>query len=93
MREDRIALEDDAAIGAGLGRQRLAADQDLAARRPLLAEDEAKEGALAGPGRADHGDESPGGDVEIDALEDDLVAIFDPDVAEGERAHQRRSST
>ena len=32
MREDRIALEDDAAIRGRLGRQRLAVDQDRAAR-------------------------------------------------------------
>ena len=93
VREDRIALEDDAAVGAGLGREGLAVDQDAAARRPLLAEDQAQERALAGAGRADHRKERAVGDVEIDALEHDLVAIFDPDVAERERAHQRRSST
>ena len=36
---------------------------------------------------------APDGDLEVDALEHDLVAVFDPDVADRDRAHQRRSSS
>ena len=35
---------------------------------------------------------APDGDLEIDALEHDLVAVFDPHVADRDRAHQRLSS-
>src|SRR5262245_56109325 len=60
MREYRVALKDDAAIGAGLVGEGLAVEEDGAAGRPLLAEDEAEEGALARAGRPDHGDEGVG---------------------------------
>ena len=57
MREDRIALEDDAPVRARLGGEALAVEIDGAARRGFLAENEPQEGALAGAGRADDGDE------------------------------------
>jgi hypothetical protein len=81
MREHRIALEHDAAIGAAFGAHRLTIKQNLAAARRLLAEDQAEETALAGTRRADHRDEAAFGDLERDAFEHDLVAVFDPDVA------------
>ena len=89
MREHRIALEHDAAVGPRLGRKRLAVEQHGALARPLLAEDQPQERALSRAGRTDDRQEGAGGDLEIDALEHDLVAVLDPDVAEGQRAHQR----
>src|SRR5262249_43168336 len=50
----RIALKHDTAIGSGLRRQRSAIEQNGAAGRLLLPEDQAQEGALAGTGGADH---------------------------------------
>ena len=79
--------------GPRLGRQRLAVEQDRAARRPLLPEHHAQERALAAARRTDDRDEGARGDIEIDALQHDLVAVFHPDVADRDRAHQRRSST
>jgi hypothetical protein len=93
MREHRIALEHDAAVGAGFGRKRLAVEQHYALRRPLLAEDQPQEGALAGAGGADHRKKAAGRDLEVDAFEHDLRTVFDPDIAERQCAHQRGSST
>src|SRR5258707_239080 len=64
----------------------------VCAGRPRLAEHQAEEGARAGAGGADHGDESAGRDVEIDALQHHLLVVLDPDVSDGNGAHQRRSS-
>ena len=88
VREHRIALEHDAAVGPRLVRQRRAVEEDVAARRPLLSEDQPQERALAASRGADHRDEGAGRDLEIDALEHDLVAVFDPHVA----ARRSRSS-
>ncbi len=93
MRKHRVALEHDAAIRSGFGGNGLSIEQDATLRRPLLTENQTQKGALAGPGRTDDREEGSGGDLEIDALEDDLIAIFDPDVAKGERAHQRASGS
>ncbi|KAK0339655.1 hypothetical protein LTR94_033649, partial [Friedmanniomyces endolithicus] len=55
---------------------------DASARRRLLSQDQAQQAALSCPGRADDRHERSGGDVQVDALQNDLVAIFDPDVAQ-----------
>jgi hypothetical protein len=89
MREHRIALEHDAAIGAAFGAHRLAVEQNLATARRFLAEDQAEEGALAGTRGADHRDEAALGDLKRDAFEHDLVAVFDPDVAHFEQRTHR----
>jgi hypothetical protein len=81
MRKHRIALEYDAAVGAGLGGKRFAIEQHRALRRPLLAEDQPQEGALAGAGGTDHRQKSARRDLDVDALEHDLRTVFDPDIA------------
>ncbi len=83
MGEDRVALEDDAPLGARLGGQGRAIQEDVAAGRGFLADDQTQEGALPGPGGSDDGDEAPARDVEADLLEDDLVAVLDPHVSQG----------
>ncbi len=90
VREHRVALEHDAAVRPRLVRQRRAVEQHRAAGRPLLPEHHAQERALAAARRADDGDEGAGRDLDIDALEHDLVAVFDPHVADRDRAHRRR---
>src|SRR5579872_7451478 len=49
MRKHRVALEYDPSVGPRFGGKWLAVEQDAALRRPLLAEDQMQEGALAGP--------------------------------------------
>jgi hypothetical protein len=93
MGKHRIALKHDAAVGPGLGRQRHAVEQDLSAGRRLLAEDQPQERAFSRARRPDHRQKRAGRDLEVDALEHDLVAVLDPDVAHRDRAHQRCSST
>src|SRR6202035_1540682 len=93
MRQRRIALEHDATVGAGLGRKRLAVEQHSTPRRPLLAADQAQEGPLAGARGAHHRNKAAGRDLDVDAFQHDLRTVFDPDVAEGQGAHQRGSST
>src|SRR3984957_4123847 len=93
MRKHRIALEHDAAVGAGFGWKRLAIEQHLSLRGPFLAEDQAQESALAGAGGSDHRKKGAGRDLYVDALQHDLRTVFDPDIAKGQGAHYRGSST
>ena len=87
MRKHRVALEDDAAVEIGLGLQRLAVEQDGAARRLLLAEQHAQERRLAAAGGPDQGHEGARLDLEIDLLEHDVVAVLLPDLVEDDGAH------
>src|SRR5688572_99918 len=80
VREYRIALEHYAAVGMAFGRQGRAVEQDFTARGPFLAEHESQESALARARRPHHRNEFALGDVEVHALEDDLVPVFDPDL-------------
>ena len=93
MRKHRVALEHHAAIRPGLGGKRRAVEQHFALRRPFLAEDEPQERALARSGRTDHRQEAAALQFDVDALQHDLVAVLDPDVAKRQRAHQRGSCT
>ena len=63
MREHRVALEHDAAVGSAR-RQRLAVDEDASARRRLLAEQHAQERRLAAARGSDKGDEGVRRDLE-----------------------------
>ena len=85
MREDGVALEDDAAIGAGLGRQRLAVEGDRPAGRLLGAQQQAKEGALAAARGTHHGDEGALGHGQIDVLQDRLAVVALPEMLDGDR--------
>ena len=88
MREHRVALKHHAAIGAAFGFERLAIEQDRAARRCLLTEDQAQEAGLTRARGADDREERTLGHFEVDLFEHDLVAVFDPDVLEREeRVH------
>ena len=82
MGEHRITLEDDAPIRPAFGRERRSVEEDGSAGRGFLAEDEAQQAALARAGRPDDRDERSRLHVERHPLEHDLLAIFDPDVAE-----------
>ena len=89
MREHRIALEHDAAVRPRLVRHRHAIEQQRPARRPLLSEHHAQERALAAARRTDDRDEGAGRDLDIDPLQHDLVAVFDPHVPHRDRTHRR----
>ena len=93
MRKHRVALEHHAAVGAGLGGELFAIDQDLPARGPLLAEQQAQEGGLAATGRPDQRHERARRDLEADAFQHDLVAVFLPDVLDPDRGHAGRTGT
>src|SRR3569623_3741587 len=86
MRKPRIALKDDAAVGAGFAGQRLAVQQQFATARGFLPEQHAQKRAFAAAGGADDGAELGTRDGEIAALENPLVAVFLPEIANAERA-------
>src|SRR5205085_6782578 len=67
-REERVALEDDAAVGPG-PRDRRAVQQDPAGARRQEAADEIEQRALAAAARADDGDEFLAGDREVYRLQ------------------------
>jgi hypothetical protein len=87
VRKHGVALEDDAALGTGLVRQRRAVDQDLAPRRPFLAQQDAQERALAASRGTHKGDEGAGCHVQVDALEDGAVAVALPQPPDLDAAH------
>ena len=86
MRKHRIALEHHAAIAVALRLERGAVERDGPARRRILPQYHAQQAALARTRWPDDRDECAFLDLEIDAFEHDLVAIFDPDVAQAEEA-------
>ncbi len=88
VREDRVALEHHPALGAGLRRQRLAIEHQPPAGGAFLSQCKTQEGALAGARGADDRHEGAFGHVQGKLLEDDPVAVLDPDVTEREDAHQ-----
>jgi len=70
MREERIVLEDRVDV-APVGRHAfggLAEDLDMAACGLLEAGNQPEAGGLAGTGRAEHGEELAGRDLQIDAI-------------------------
>src|SRR4051812_42213954 len=88
MRKYRITLKHDPTVGSAFGLEWNAVEQDLAARRRLLAQYHPQQAAFARTRWADNRHERAGLNVEVDAFEDDLVAIFDPDAAKAQqRAH------
>lgn len=93
MREDGVALEDDAAIRPRLLRQGFAVEQDRSSRRPLLAEQHTQERRLAAAGRADKGDEGARGNRQRHIFKHDLVAILFPDLFDHQLAHACFSSS
>ena len=71
VREQRVALEhrvDGALVGLAR-RDVLAADQDAAGRGLLEPRDESQRRGLAAAGRAEQGEERPGGDREVEVLD------------------------
>src|SRR5262245_19976534 len=92
MREQRVALEDDAAIGAGLRRDGFAVDQQFTARRLIDTEQHAQERRLAPARRADDGDELTIGDVQVQIFEHDLLAVLLPQPTHRDRRHRQRVS-
>ena len=89
MRENRIALKDDAALGPGLDRWRVAVDGDRAARRVFLGEQQAEERRLPAPRGPNNGDEFAFFDIKIDPLDDRTVAVGLEDIAHLNKAHPR----
>ena len=87
VREDRIALEDHAAVGRRFPGQRHAVQLDLAAARPLLAEQQAQEGGLAAAAGPDDGAELLRFDLQIDPFQHGLPAVALLEVAHGDQAH------
>jgi hypothetical protein len=87
MREDRIALEHDAPVGPGLARQRLAIEQDFAARRLLHRQQQPEECGLAAARRPDQTQNSPDGISRLTRSSTTLARIFHPQIADRYLAH------
>src|SRR5476649_16143 len=77
----RVALEHHATMFIRLGRQGFAVEQDLAARRLFLTQQQAQERGLAATGRPDHRTEFAFGNAQVEPLKYDLIAVFLPYVA------------
>jgi hypothetical protein len=93
VRENAIALKDNASFAARLGRGGAALDADRAARGLLLGEEKAQEGGLPAARGADDGDELAFRHGEVHALEDRAAGVALEDVAdlhEGHAAPRRR---
>ncbi len=76
----RVALKDHAAAGIRFVGQRLAIEQDLAAAGRFLAEQQPQKGGFSATGRTDQGAELAFGDIQVQALQHDLIAVLLPDV-------------
>ncbi len=87
VREERVVLEHGVHVAL---RRRDASDVDageldVAGVRPLEAGYDAQRRRLAGSGRAEHREELPGCDVEVDAIDRNHVAVGTPDPGEANR--------
>src|SRR5450755_4241151 len=83
MRKQRIALEHDAAVGAGFGRQWLAIDEKLPAARCLHPQQHLEKRGLAASRGADNGNELVIADMQVHVLEHHLIAELLPQVLDG----------
>ncbi len=91
MREQRVALEHDAAIRGRLRHDRLAVDEELALRGRLHAEQHLQEGRFPAARGADDRDELMIGDIEIHVLEHDVIVVRLPQILRGDTCHGQRA--
>ncbi len=92
MGKHGIALEHHAARGIGLGREGLALQQQLALAGALLPQQQAQEGRLAAAGSTDQGAELAFFHAQVEALQDHVLAVLLPHVANLDVAHARPPS-